>query len=108
MLNQALLPSKRGSKMSCELLTTTSERRFRPISRFCLAATTHQKNQNYQDGKIETEVKLTGILCLGELQPGSNQSCAVEWWNLCFWWWKWLYLLNHTTLFMITGPCTLL
>ncbi|XP_068479434.1 uncharacterized protein [Phaseolus vulgaris] len=32
MLNQALLPSKRGSKMSCELLTTTSERRFRPIS----------------------------------------------------------------------------
>ncbi|XP_068479454.1 uncharacterized protein [Phaseolus vulgaris] len=74
MLNQALLPSKRGSKMSCELLTTTSERRFRPISRFCLAATTHQKNQNYQDGKIEAEVKLTGILCLGELQPGSNQS----------------------------------
>ncbi|XP_068488804.1 uncharacterized protein [Phaseolus vulgaris] len=82
MLNQALLPSKRGSKMSCELLTTTSERRFRPISRFCLAATTHQKNQNYQDGKIETEVKLTGILCLGELQPVESYNPVHDNWTM--------------------------
>lgn len=32
--NQALLPSERGSKMSCQLLPATSVRRFRPVSRY--------------------------------------------------------------------------
>ncbi|KAL9276984.1 hypothetical protein ACSQ67_025470 [Phaseolus vulgaris] len=75
MLNQALLPSKRGSKMSCELLTTRargdSDLSQASIMIEVLFSCHHPSKEPELSGwKIEAEVKLTGILCLGELQPG--------------------------------------
>ncbi|KAL9289767.1 hypothetical protein ACSQ67_024466 [Phaseolus vulgaris] len=50
--------------------TSSVKKRIEDVVRI---ANDHEREeiQTYlKDGKIETEVKLTGILCLGELQPG--------------------------------------
>lgn len=44
--NQELLPSERGSKMSCQLLPATSVRRFRPASRYLRFFPCNQRYQS--------------------------------------------------------------